>query len=326
MVGPCGGGRWRDLPSRHAAAVYPSKRASTYARAVVLKDSRFTTVDEVDSLTVLRRLPGLMMTVIITADDFGIDTSSSEVIVEALAGMGRTPACSCLRSCRQAWAGAGARVDTGIGVHLNFSEGAPLTAGIKGSDTFCADGHFLPSGSSALPAAQRRGSCWSRPKYAPSWTRHRRAGSGSRISIPTTTCTSRRAWPGLSRRSPVSSGSPGRVFQELRVTAGSPSPRPASDLQRLARPAATPRRPVHRNHRGYGVAGPARDARCERIRRDHDPPREAPTARLSTCRQESLETRLKRLRPICRRARLVVRDRIPACPQPLRRRRPAVRA
>lgn len=36
----------------------PIQSSVEYARAVVLKDLRFTTVDEVDSLTVLRRLPG----------------------------------------------------------------------------------------------------------------------------------------------------------------------------------------------------------------------------------------------------------------------------
>lgn len=44
--------------SRHWPADSPAQSSVEYARAVVLEDSRFTTVEEVDSLTVMRRLPG----------------------------------------------------------------------------------------------------------------------------------------------------------------------------------------------------------------------------------------------------------------------------
>ena len=44
--------------SRHWPEDSPAQSSVEYTRSVVLQDSRFTTIEEADSLTVLRRLPG----------------------------------------------------------------------------------------------------------------------------------------------------------------------------------------------------------------------------------------------------------------------------
>ena len=84
---------------------------------------------------------------IITADDFGIDEGSTEVIVESLA-RGLVTHASLLVNlgyADQACELARARgVDSRIGVHLNFSQGEPMTSAIKRSGLFCANGEFLP--------------------------------------------------------------------------------------------------------------------------------------------------------------------------------------
>jgi predicted glycoside hydrolase/deacetylase ChbG (UPF0249 family) len=87
------------------------------------------------------------MTLIITADDFGIDHDSTEVIVEALARNWVTHASLLvnLGFADEACDLARARgVDSRIGVHLNFSEGKPITRALESDPTFCADGRFLP--------------------------------------------------------------------------------------------------------------------------------------------------------------------------------------
>ena len=87
------------------------------------------------------------MTAIITADDLGLDHSSTEAIVEALARNWVTHASLLvnLGHADEACELARARgVAAGIGVHLNFSEGEPITPAIKASDVFCENGRFLP--------------------------------------------------------------------------------------------------------------------------------------------------------------------------------------
>jgi predicted glycoside hydrolase/deacetylase ChbG (UPF0249 family) len=86
-------------------------------------------------------------TVIITADDLGIDRPTNGAVIQSLAlgwvthasllvNLGHADdACALARS---------HEVETRIGVHLNFSEGAPLTAALRDCDLFCADGRFLP--------------------------------------------------------------------------------------------------------------------------------------------------------------------------------------
>jgi predicted glycoside hydrolase/deacetylase ChbG (UPF0249 family) len=85
--------------------------------------------------------------VIITADDFGIDARVNEAVVRAFTdGLithasllvnlpGFDEACSLSKQL-----GFGSR----IGVHLNLTEGVPLTAGMRRT-SFCIDGHFAPS-------------------------------------------------------------------------------------------------------------------------------------------------------------------------------------
>jgi predicted glycoside hydrolase/deacetylase ChbG (UPF0249 family) len=87
------------------------------------------------------------MTAIITADDFGLDRGTSEAIVESMARNWVTHASLLVNLGYAAEACELARsrgVATRIGVHLNFSEGEPITAAIKDSATFCANGRFLP--------------------------------------------------------------------------------------------------------------------------------------------------------------------------------------
>jgi predicted glycoside hydrolase/deacetylase ChbG (UPF0249 family) len=87
------------------------------------------------------------MTAIITADDFGLDQPTTEAIVEAMAREWVTHASLLVNLGHAAEACELARsrgVATGIGVHLNFSEGEPITAAIKDSGIFCANGRFLP--------------------------------------------------------------------------------------------------------------------------------------------------------------------------------------
>jgi predicted glycoside hydrolase/deacetylase ChbG (UPF0249 family) len=85
-------------------------------------------------------------TVIITADDLGIDRASTDAIIEALARGWVTHASLLVNlghaddACAQARARG---LDARIGVHLNFSEGEPLTGPIRDCDTFCAGGQFL---------------------------------------------------------------------------------------------------------------------------------------------------------------------------------------
>jgi len=85
--------------------------------------------------------------VIITADDFGIDTRVNEAVVRAF-GDGLITHASLLvnlpgfeEACRLSRQyGFGNR----IGLHLNLTEGVPLTTRVRGT-TFCIDGHFAPS-------------------------------------------------------------------------------------------------------------------------------------------------------------------------------------
>jgi predicted O-methyltransferase YrrM len=56
VVGP--GGIIALHDTRPGPAGMPEQTSEIYARDVVRKDPRFTTVDEVDTLTVLQRLPG----------------------------------------------------------------------------------------------------------------------------------------------------------------------------------------------------------------------------------------------------------------------------
>lgn len=87
------------------------------------------------------------MKLIITADDFGLDRPSNEAIVESLANGWVTHASLLVNlgyaddACAQARARG---VESRIGVHLNFSEGEPLTPALKKCEAFCAGGHFLP--------------------------------------------------------------------------------------------------------------------------------------------------------------------------------------
>jgi predicted glycoside hydrolase/deacetylase ChbG (UPF0249 family) len=86
-------------------------------------------------------------TLVITADDFGLDPSSNEAIVESLARGWVTHASLLVNLGHADEACALARaadVHTRIGVHLNFSEGEPLTGGLRNCEAFCADGRFLP--------------------------------------------------------------------------------------------------------------------------------------------------------------------------------------
>ena len=100
---------------------------------------------------------------------------------------------------------------TRIGVHLNFSEGTPLTsARAQGlAKAFCADGHFLPVEEfpryrdrplGTADAGGGRGARPDRGRVGP-------AAWPSRISTRTTTCTSRRA----------SRGSSPNIAHELRI-------------------------------------------------------------------------------------------------------------
>ena len=84
---------------------------------------------------------------IITADDFGLDHSSNEAIVESLVRGWVTHASLLVNLGHADDAAALARtaqVNNRIGVHLNFSEGEPLTAGLLACDAFCTRGQFLP--------------------------------------------------------------------------------------------------------------------------------------------------------------------------------------
>jgi predicted glycoside hydrolase/deacetylase ChbG (UPF0249 family) len=84
---------------------------------------------------------------IITADDFGLDPSSNEAIVESLV-RGWVTHASLLVNLGHADDAAslarGAQVNGRIGVHLNFSEGEPLTPALLDCQAFCARGQFLP--------------------------------------------------------------------------------------------------------------------------------------------------------------------------------------
>jgi predicted glycoside hydrolase/deacetylase ChbG (UPF0249 family) len=87
------------------------------------------------------------MPIIINADDFGIDALTNRAIAQAFAESLIThasllvnlpcfrEACDLARRCG---------VHDRIGLHLNFTEGAPLTDRMRRSPEFCADGHFLP--------------------------------------------------------------------------------------------------------------------------------------------------------------------------------------
>jgi hypothetical protein len=87
------------------------------------------------------------MPIIINADDFGIDALTNRAMVQAFAESlithasllvnlpGFAEACDLARRCG---------VHERIGLHLNFTEGAPLTDAMRRSPEFCADGHFLP--------------------------------------------------------------------------------------------------------------------------------------------------------------------------------------
>jgi predicted glycoside hydrolase/deacetylase ChbG (UPF0249 family) len=84
---------------------------------------------------------------IITADDFGLDHSSNEAIVEALVRGWVTHASLLVNLGHVDDAAAlarGAKVNGRIGVHLNFSEGEPLTPALLNCQAFCARGQFLP--------------------------------------------------------------------------------------------------------------------------------------------------------------------------------------
>ena len=84
---------------------------------------------------------------IITADDFGLDRSSNEAIIDALVRGWVTHASLLVNLGHADDAAALARIEgvnTRVGVHLNFSEGEPLTPALRGSEMFCANGHFLP--------------------------------------------------------------------------------------------------------------------------------------------------------------------------------------
>lgn len=91
--------------------------------------------------------PGASGRLIITADDFGLDPSSNEAIVESLV-RGWVTHASLLVNLGHADAAAalarGAQVNGRIGVHLNFSEGEPLTPALLNCEAFCARGQFLP--------------------------------------------------------------------------------------------------------------------------------------------------------------------------------------
>lgn len=84
---------------------------------------------------------------IITADDLGLDRPSNEAIISALARGWVTHASLLVNlghaddACALAQA---ERVDAQIGVHLNFSEGEPLTAQLARCEAFCVNGQFRP--------------------------------------------------------------------------------------------------------------------------------------------------------------------------------------
>ena len=89
----------------------------------------------------------LVPRLIITADDFGMDTACNDAIVHALENGWVSHASLLVNlgfaddACARAIA-AGA--ETRIGVHLNFSEGEPLTPALKDRPAFCMNGQFLP--------------------------------------------------------------------------------------------------------------------------------------------------------------------------------------
>jgi chitin disaccharide deacetylase len=91
--------------------------------------------------------PAIPDRLIITADDFGLDRSSNEAIVEALV-RGWVTHASLLVNLGYADDAAilarGASVNDRIGVHLNFSEGEPLTPALRNCEAFCGQGRFLP--------------------------------------------------------------------------------------------------------------------------------------------------------------------------------------
>ncbi len=87
------------------------------------------------------------MKVIITADDLGIDDGSIDAIVGSLERGFVTHASLLvnLGHADQACDLARARgVDSVIGVHLNFSQGVPVSEPIRRSALFCGNGEFLP--------------------------------------------------------------------------------------------------------------------------------------------------------------------------------------
>jgi chitin disaccharide deacetylase len=88
---------------------------------------------------------GRTSTLIVTADDFGHTTGANRAIVESLRRgyvthaslivnlAGFDDACELMRA---------EGLESSVGLHLNFTDGVPLTDGMKRSTRFCVDGHF----------------------------------------------------------------------------------------------------------------------------------------------------------------------------------------
>jgi hypothetical protein len=87
------------------------------------------------------------LTVVLTADDFGLDQTVNAAIATAMAA-GWVTHGSLLANmpcAPEAWELARqCAAHERIGLHLNLSQGVPVSQAMRGSSTFCRDGVFLP--------------------------------------------------------------------------------------------------------------------------------------------------------------------------------------
>jgi len=101
--------------------------------------------------------------IIVTADDFGLDAVSNAAIIDVLTSgvVSHTSIIANLAAFDEACdlARVGGVVDR-VGLHLNLTQGTPLTEAMRRSGAFCVDGEFAPpsrwKGLVPLTASARR--------------------------------------------------------------------------------------------------------------------------------------------------------------------------
>src|SRR6478752_9122799 len=92
-------------------------------------------------------LPALPSAVIVTGDDLGHSDAATDGVLHALERgwithaslLANLPASHA--ACDVAWSRG---VQDRVGLHVNFSEGPPLTEALRRDPLFCADGVFRP--------------------------------------------------------------------------------------------------------------------------------------------------------------------------------------